>query len=277
MKNVLFELIIGLMVIGNIYAEMFDVKVGDDVKSVYKVMGEPESYIMVGNKAVVSYERGKIELISNKVSKVSLVSTEQVAMLREQESEQRAKAIEAKAKKHDYMAKEGNALKQKKLEDVEFLSSPIAEQFEYWKKFRRRYPMVDMTPIDLVEMATTITENARQRAEAAEKAKNDELLKARWKLMEAQERAHQAELEASRSRRSRYIYGSYLYPPQIILPGYPNRPCPTPYGTIKPVSPFRPGGGKSVVGGGGSRIITPAPHAGNWPSHTPGVFPNTIR
>ena len=271
MKKIYMIAICLVMVAGTVYAEMFDVKIGDDIGTVHEVLGEPDSYILVGNKAVVSYERGKIELISNKVSKVDFVSAA------------KAKELKLKTKKdnekhHDYLVKEGTALKQRKLEDTTFLSQPIREQLDFWRSFRARYPMIDLAPVDVAGMASQAAEDSRQRKD---KAREDELLQARWRLMAAEERAHQAELEAS-SRYTRYSrgYTSYLWPPQVIIPGrpcYPARPTPYNYNCIKPVSPFRPGGGTSIVGGSSGSRTTVSPHANRWPSHTPGVFPNTVR
>lgn len=139
--------------------------------------------------------------------------------------------------------------------------------------------MIDLAPVDIADMAAKAAEDMRRQRD---KAREDELLEAKWKLMEAEERARKAEVEAN-SRCSRYGrysggYSSYLWPPQVILPGRPCYPVrPTPYGCLKPVSPFRPGGGTSIVGSSSGATFTVSPHASRWPSHTPGVFPNTIR
>ena len=260
-----------VMVTGTIYAEMFDIKIGDDIDRVQNALGEPDSYILLGDKALVSYGLSKIELVSNKVTKVNFVSAAKTKELR-------LKTKTDNKKRRAYLIREGNTVKQRKLENVEFLSSPLSEQIDFWHSFRRHYPMIDLSPVNLADLATKAAEDTQRKREEDEeyKANEEELLQAKWKLMEAEERAHQAELEAN-SRNTRYSrgYTSYLYPPQVIIPGRPCYPVrPTPYGCLKPVSPFRPGGGNRV---GGSSHTTVSPHASRWPSHTPGVFPNTVK
>ena len=255
--------------INSLYAEMFDVKIGDDVQKVYETLGEPESYILVGKKAVVSYKRGKIELVSNIVTKVEFVSAAKAEANRLQ-TEQDNK------KRHDYQMQEGAALKQRKLEDARFLAQPLVDQLDFWRSFRRHYPMVDLEPINLAEMAKQSADNSKSRKADAD---NNALLEAKWKLMEAEERARVAELEASNNRYRNSSYGSYVWPSRIVFPA--NRLCypvrPVPYGCTKPISPFRPGGGSSVVGGSGGSVVggyrnTSKPTVSHWPSYT-GRFP----
>ena len=257
-----------VIVTGNIYAEMFDVKIGDDIDTVHEVLGKPESYILIGDKAVISYGLSKIELISNTVTKVNFISAAR-------EKELQLKAKKDNEARHDYLVKEGNAVKQRKLESADFLSLPLSDQVDFWRSFRKHYPMIDLAPVNIAGMAAQAAADSRKQQD---KAREDELLQAKWKLMEAEERAHKAELEAS-SRYTRYSrgYTSYLWPPQVIIPGRPCYPArPTPYGCLKPVSPFRPRG-SSRIGSNSSRHIKTSPHTSRWPSHTPGVFPNTVK
>lgn len=269
MKYKCMVMVLMLIATCGLCAEMFDVKVGDDVKKVYEVLGEPDSYMLAGNKAVVTYERGKIELVSNKVTRVDFTSVAKAAELK-------LKIEKANEERHDYLLQAGTALKQRKLEDARFLSLPLSDQLDFWRSFRRRYPMVDLAPVDIADMATKAAEESKQQHDEELEA---ELLRAKWKLMEAEERAHKAELEASsRYTRSSYGYTSYIWPPRVIIPGRPCYPVrPTPYGCTKPVSPFRPGGGTSIVGGSRGSAITVSPNTSCWPSHTPRVFNNIIR
>ena len=271
------KLIVGIFIIlfcltgiSSLYAEMFDIKVGDDVQKVHETLGEPESYVLVGKKAVISYKRGKIELVSNKVTKVEFVSAAKA-------EEMRLQAEKDNNKRQDYLMQEGAALKQRKLEDARFLAQPIVDQLDFWRSFRRHYPMIDLAPVNLADMATKSAEEAKQN-----KSERDQnaLLEAKWKLMEAEERARKAEMEASSNRYNNnsltYGYGSYIWPTQIILPRnrlyYPVRPMP--YGCIQPISPFRPGGGVSVVGGSGGGVVI---GGSNGSSRTSWSFSHTVR
>ncbi len=276
MKIKLLIIICSILAVNILHAEMFDVKIGDDINKIENVLGKPDSYILIGKRAVLTYPRGKIILVSNKVVEVNFISEEKAAELKKQQEVASIKAKDARKRQNEYLAKKGLALKQSKLEDVDFLSLPLKEQFNYWKKFKQRYPMVDLAPVDLVEMAAKIAENAEEQRKKQDERLEQELLEAKWKLMDAEERARKAELEASRNHgRTYYSYGSYIWPPQVVIPGgnYPCRPKPKPPcgPSILPVNKPKP-----IKQGAGIKNPV-APHASRWPSFTPGVFPNNAK
>ena len=273
-------LIFSVMIIaGIIYGAGFDINIGDSIEKVYAVMGEPDGYMLVGDRAVVSYLRGKIELVSNKVTRVELISAKKAEDLKR-------RRVAEKKRIYEYLKQQGETIKQQKLENTEFLSLPLSEQIAFWKNFKKRYTMVNLSPVNIADMAAKDAEEKRKQRKEAEEKYNDELLKMRWKLMEAEERAHKAEMEADRRCRYSYGYTSYLWPPQVIMPGHtpvcrPHVPvcnpvCKPAFGIENSSSALSMGCG-NISYGRNTGNITVAPHASRWPSYTPGVFPNDIK
>jgi len=250
---------------GMLYAADSDIEVGDGIDEVYSVLGQPNGYIRSGSFFLFYYDRGKVELHDEVVTAVELVSAGEVRDLKAA----RKRYVE---ERRDRLRAAGLALQREKLEDPFFLALPSSEQLSFWRTFRERYPMVSLAPIDLAGVA-------KQAAGAQREAElKDELLRAKWRLIDAEERARAAELAARKAEnRFRSRGHRYGYFPQSGVYGASSFSIQGSdfYGSflrarITPVDPYRPltGMGLSSEPNAFNRVSS------HWKKISPGVFPN---
>ena len=92
-----------------------------------------------------------------------------------------------------------------------FLGLSSADQLVFWRRFRERYPMVSLESVDLAGLV--------QQAKGERTAQlENELLRARWQLMDAEERAQEAELKARRAESRFRSRGYSVWVPPYAVP-----------------------------------------------------------
>jgi hypothetical protein len=166
---------------------------GDKIADVYATYGKPRGKADMGDRQLLYYERGEVELRSGVVTRVAFLSEEDYAAreAREAAAEERAQSLIA----------EGESVKQERLADPSFQKLSPASQLAYWQDFARRYPGVSCG--DQITVA---------RALVREQAEHDRKLAEQEQLI--------AEAEARRLNQERYDfypvgygygYGAYGY------------------------------------------------------------------
>jgi hypothetical protein len=199
--------------INSIMAAVNDIVVGDTAEKVFIVLGRPEGQIKSGTFLMLSYPRGKIELHDKIVTKVDLISGDELnkKLIKEKEQKRR-RAENIKRYKEQHYAK-GIRLHKEKLSDPEFANLPTTEQLYYWQEFKKIYPGVDVSD------ACAALLEIRER-ELREEEVDNRLAAMEQRVADAEARAASAEQEARDSNYSSY-YPEYYYPyrPTYIFGG----------------------------------------------------------
>jgi hypothetical protein len=222
-----------------------------------QALGEARGYMAYGSTEVLMYERGRVELKDGVVSSVRLISEEELARRKEEQERQRLAEEERRA----LLYVEGTALRDKKLEDVLFTSAPAAERMAYWRTFRSRYPMVDITEPYALALRELEIDLASKAQEADTQRQIAELER---RVSEAERRARTAEDEARRSRSTTHFVSYAGYP--VGRSYYYGRPWkyPRSYYSKYPASYYGTSHGRTTV-------CTTYPSTPSWQRHTPGV------
>ena len=184
-----------------------EVQPGATLGEVRAVLGAPNGQLRVGDRHLIYYDRGEIELRSGAVIRVALLSDADYAarevrrrQIREEQEARRAR-----------LSAEGEALKAHMLADISFQSAPPAYQVSFWENFSRRYPDVsDMEPLLIARLR--LAEQSRAQVEQAQR-----LAELETRVAEAEARA----TEAVPYRNHTYYYsysGRYARHPFTLWP-----------------------------------------------------------
>lgn len=117
-----------------------EVRPGDSLADVKSALGAPRGQVDVDGRQVLYYERGEVELVNDRVTRVGLRSPEEHAALSAREERQRA----AREARRAQLIAEGRALRDQKLADRDFKSAPLAYQVSFWESFAASYPGVSV-------------------------------------------------------------------------------------------------------------------------------------
>jgi hypothetical protein len=120
MKTIAFLLLLATPVL----AHATDVHPGDSLADVQAALGTPIGQAQLGNKLILDYANGQVQLVDGKVTSSKLIPAEKLAAQKAQH------------------AAEGQALKAQKLADPNFTSASPGAQLIFWQDFRTRYPEV---------------------------------------------------------------------------------------------------------------------------------------
>ena len=207
---------LGLLVLSvPLAAHADDPVVGDTEARVLELLGEPGGQIRSGNWALMLYNRGRVEIRDGQVEELSLVSAEAARNI----------SIEKTARKVAMMARretEGEMARERILEEPTFAERPAREQVDLWRRFRQRYPGIDVT----AEYRAALSLREKELELERNQQRLDDLER---RVLEAEWRAAEAERNAG-NRRSDYGWGwSTLY---LTAPGYST--CRRP---VKPICP----------------------------------------
>jgi hypothetical protein len=211
-------------------------------EQVIQALGEPPALIRSEEIEVLHYDRGPVNLRSNRVVSAALVSSEEAIRLRKERERRAVLDAQARVKRKQQLIEEGTIERERLLASPQTFSMPPEQQVQLWEDFARHYPDVRVT--DLLLAA---------RGQALEQSEKDEI---RRRLAEVEYRARDAQLRAEdaeeEARRNRFYGGYYPYwqsPHRVIINGsncYPNRPV------VRP----RTGIGVEVGGESGGSIMT---------------------
>ncbi len=194
-----------LLTAGTALADATDmVRVGDSLETVRAVLGRPDSFIGIGSRQVLHYERGKVELYDDRVVDVDLVSAEEAEARRLRREEEQFRLAQQLLERRLAQEAEGRALRDRQLTDTAFLGSPPSRRIAFWQDFARRYPDVALPP----DYDQALREYRLERETARTQQLEDARLRSlEARVQEAELRAALAEDAARRSeRRSRLAY-----------------------------------------------------------------------
>lgn len=139
-----------------------DPQPGDDRQSVLKQLGKPRGRMRMGDRETLVYDRGLVELSTGTVSKVKLVTAEEVAA-REAARAEAARAAEAAWRER---VAAGEKARDALLDDEALTTNSPAAQVAAWQQFQREHP--DVAPPAEFQQALAAQQAAeRKAAEAA--------------------------------------------------------------------------------------------------------------
>ncbi len=136
---------------------MADIQPGSKAEDVYSELGAPRGQAAVGERQLLYYDRGEVELQDGVVTRVAFLSDKELAN-REAHRAEIAERLEASNA-------EGEAIKAQKVADLTFQKAPPSVQLAFWQDFARRYPGVSCVEQLAVvrELVRTQTEQERIR------------------------------------------------------------------------------------------------------------------
>ena len=170
-----------------------EVRPGDTLDEVRAALGAPNGQLRVGDRHLLYYDRGEIELRSGAVTRVALLSEADYSALEAQRGRMREEQEIRRAR----LSAEGEALKARMLADPSFLAAPLAYQVAFWENFSRRYPGVSGTE-PLLIARLRLAEQSRTQVEQEQR------------LAELEERVAEAEARAAEAALYRgHAYYSY--------------------------------------------------------------------
>lgn len=114
------------------------VDTGATLDEVRAALGAPNGQMRLGERQLLYYQRGSVELTNGRVTRVAMLSAEE-----HQAQAAREERLQAeRATRRAQLMEEGTALRDRKLADEAFRSAPVAYQVSFWEDFARRYPEV---------------------------------------------------------------------------------------------------------------------------------------
>lgn len=194
-----------------------EVSIGDTEDRVRQVLGEPGGYIKSGSYQALLYDRGRVELRDGRVTEVELVSAEQAQLQKLQRERDRLARAEAEQARREALRIEGLAEKERMLADPVFRASAASEQLDFWRRFRTKYPDVEVDEAYAGALAAWEQERATLQ-------QDQRLLDMEKRVAEAEARAREAERSAAAARdeaQRRVVYASpfvdYYYTPAPVV------------------------------------------------------------
>jgi hypothetical protein len=181
-------------------ASAVKVHLGDSLATVHSVLGAPHGQAQVGDRLVLFYDRGQVQLVDDHVANSDFLSPEDFAKLQAQRASEAALAAQLR----DQRITEGQALKAKKLANPAFASAPVSYQLEFWQDFHRQYPEVSCD--DEYKLALARRQEQLDREEHEQKITDLES-----RVADAEDQAAQAERDAQQAR-----YGGFFSWPLFI-------------------------------------------------------------
>ncbi len=133
---------------------------GNSLEEAIAALGSPRGRLQVGDRNLVYYERGEIEMQGGRVTRVALRTPEEHALLLAREERQRG---EREVRRNQLIAA-GTVERDRKLADENFRAAPLAYQVSYWQDFARRYPDVSVVePLAIARLKYNEQLEERQR------------------------------------------------------------------------------------------------------------------
>jgi hypothetical protein len=138
---------------------------GVSLADVRGALGRPSGVMQVGERHLLYYPHGLVELENDRVTRVELRTPEEQADLELRETRRRAERDERRMT----LNAEGTALRDRKLAEATFAAAPAAYQVAFWEDFARRYPEVScVEPLTIarLKLGEEIEKKAREREDA---------------------------------------------------------------------------------------------------------------
>jgi len=202
-------LVSGLLTVVGIWAASADgIKPGDTVEMVIRELGKPQGRISAGIYEVYLYDRGKVELVSNRVTTVDLITAEEASAKRLAQEKRQQEAAQRAKEAQERRQIEGNRILTERLADTFFRAQSAGEQLDYWDIFKAQYPEIDIGSIyaPLSRQYQSELEQARIR---------EQLANLQQRTAAAEERAARAERAAEDAYWSRPPIVTYVPVPWV--------------------------------------------------------------
>lgn len=172
---------------------------GATLEEVRTVFGAPSGQVRAGERHLLYYERGAVELVNGRVTRVDLRSPEEQAA----QDAREARAQAERATRRAQRIEEGTALRDRRLADEAFRSAPVAYQVAFWEDFARRYPGVPCAePLTIARLK--LNEQLEERNRKAEELRRLAEIEERLAAAERAPRYHPAGYPFYRGRRDRH-------------------------------------------------------------------------
>ena len=192
-----------------------EIQIGDTEATVKAILGEPTGYIKTTSFQLFFYDRGKVEFHDGKVSTATIVSEEEAETQKTLDAEIERKRQEVVIAQREQHFIEGEKIKQMKLSNPDFVQGTFADQVNFWKVFRKKYPGVSVDNEYVKVLAGLEQEVAEEQArvEITEKEARlqGRLAELEKRLADAEARTREA-VALALQNRSRVIYTTpYVY------------------------------------------------------------------
>ena len=176
-----------------------EVQLGDSFSDVRTALGAPRGQARAGNRLLLYYDRGEVQLQSGAVTRVALLSPADFTALQTRRDAEAVRVREENEIRTARLGAEGEALKARKLADPSFQAAPVAYQVAFWEDFSRRYPGVSSSEqLTIARMRLN-----EQLEEKRTRARQDE------RLAELEARVSEAEARPAEARYADYYPGHY--------------------------------------------------------------------
>ena len=171
------------------------IRPGDSMAKVLRVLGEPRGRMETDKSAWLYFTRGEVRLEDGVVTSVSLISEEELQTREADRALARAERIA-----------EGQALRQRAIEDERFAERSAGEQVAFWRRFRDAYPEVDVDRLYAQALEEAAVEAERVRTQQRIAALEHRVADAESQARRAEAQAQQAQQQAQWSRSRQPVY-----------------------------------------------------------------------
>lgn len=159
------RILLGLVLVGSLMAaEPADPVPGDERAAVVRALGKPRGRMMMGARETLIYDRGQIELATGRVTRVRLMTPEELAAKVTAEAEAAERAQQA------YLARvaAGEQARADILDSADYRAASPAARIATWERFRKDHPDVP-PPADYQEALAAQQEIDRREIAARER------------------------------------------------------------------------------------------------------------
>lgn len=214
------------------------IRPGDTPESVVRELGKPKGRISSGAYEVYTYERGKVEFVSNLVSSIDLISAEQLEeqrieqeKRRQEEIRRQAEAAQLAREAQERRRLEGQKIMTDRLADTAFRTQSAGDQLAYWDLFKTHYPEVEIGSVYEAVFRQHQTEVAQAQIRL-------QLAELQQRTAAAEARAARAEQAARDAEEAYYWSRPVTYIP-LPMPPHPPPPSRQPICTMTQTAPVK--------------------------------------
>lgn len=197
-----------------------EVPLGATLEQVRTTLGQPSGQAVSGDRLLLYYERGEVELVDGAVTRVALMPRAEFEAGAAQRATEAQRVRDAQEIRRAELKAEGESLKSRQLADPAFRNASAERQVAFWEDFSRRYPDVPASE-ELLLARLRLSEARDLQRKEAESAERLARLEAR--VAEAEARAIEAE---SATRHRSY----HRYYPTRYRSSHPQNLWPIDYG-----------------------------------------------
>lgn len=176
-----------------------EVKPGESIEEVRAALGAPRGQVRAGDRHLLYFDRGEVELKAGTVTRVAILSDEDYVAHEARRAAIAERVREAQASR----TVAGEVLKAGQLASATFRNAPPAYQVAFWEDFSQRYPEVSCAEELSIARVTLAEQFEQRRARDEQEARVAEL---------------EARVAAAEARASQF--SSYGYPSRNYFRGY---------------------------------------------------------